>query len=40
MLLQRRGSDLDDGLIVDHDGVGAWVKSGALGKVESPLTTA
>ena len=40
MLLQHRGSDLDDGLIVDLDGVGVWVKGGALGKVEGPLATA
>ena len=40
MLLQHRGRDLEDGLIVDLDCVGVWVKGGALGKVESPLTTA
>ncbi len=40
MLLQHRGRDLEDGLIVDLDGVGVWVKGGALGKVESPLATA
>lgn len=40
MLLQHRGIDLEDGLIVDLNGVGACVKSGALGEVESPLTTA
>ncbi len=38
--VQHRGGDLEDGLIVDLDGVGVWVKGGALGKVESPLATA
>ena len=37
--VQCRGRDLEDGLVVDLNGVGACVKSGALGKVESPLTT-
>ena len=40
MLLQHRGSDLEDGLISDLDHVGACVEGGALGKVESPLATA
>ena len=40
MLLQRRGRYLEDGLISDLDRVGACVKGGALGKVESPLTAA
>ena len=38
--VQHRARDLEDGLAIDHDGVGAWGKSSALGKVESPLTTA
>ena len=38
--VQHRGSDLEDGLISDLNGVGAWVKGGALGKVEGPLATA
>ena len=38
--VQYRGSDLEDGLIADLNGVGAWVKGGALGKVEGPLATA
>ena len=38
--VQCQGSDLEDGLAINHYGVGAWGKSSALGKVESPLSTA
>ena len=38
--VQCQSSDLEDGLAIDYDGVGAWGKSSALGKVESPMSTA
>ena len=38
--VQHRGSDLEDGLAIDHDGIGACVEGCLLGKVESPMSTA
>ena len=38
--VQCQGSDLEDGLAIDHDGVGVCVEGSLLGKVESPLSTA
>ena len=38
--VQCQGSDLEDGLAIDHDGVGACVEGRLLGKVESPMSTA
>ena len=38
--VQYQSSDLEDGLAIDHDGVGACVEGCLLGKVESPMSTA
>ena len=38
--VQHRARDLEDGLAIDHDGVGACVEGRLLGKVESPMSTA
>lgn len=38
--VQHRARDLEDGLAVDHDGIGACVEGSLLGKVESLLSTA